>query len=268
MTPAKNNRSSSEINKKKTKISCFSAIMLILTFLGAIGGFILCKNFMAGKMAEYFLQKGYLFHGLKKEIIKSDDTSMIFQDFSLYRDDVGLLWADANAEYHDGKGQSYIKAHTAKDAFPNPTYLVIEFDRQGFGCNIMIRPKDNIPLAVENFSALVFDMRSTDEVCLGVRVMEGDGEIWEYSTAPGAYFLHCNEQPYGVWQPKKVFLKDDKKWVKFRYDGNMVLGNNTHDNDIVALVYFEVGRSSTSKDPRYLGSGQGIVDIRNIRLEK
>jgi len=206
----------------------------------------------------------YVFCGLRKEL----RAGSVFQDFYIVRpggniNAVSYLWADTyracqiNAEIPEGE-----------------KYLRVEFrnEPRSYPCNIAIRPQGE--QALENTcsdATLTFEARVPPgiagqdwlkEVSLALRVVNGWVQHWEYVDKPGEYVqfpIRSSE-----WTKFSADLGNGN-WQLFQGDGNLTSGPAKPGFEVITAVVFEVGSYDVPGRP---GDGQGVVDIRDIRLER
>ncbi len=200
----------------------------------------------------------YRYHGLKL-VTEGPSTDGIYQDFSHDNDNVGKMWGDADALTRGAERPSWVRSRVVRGV--SMPFLRVEFSREGYGANIGITPKSRYPEVVPNNGHLHFEMRAASPVCVGVRIMERDGEIWGYGPAPLEYTMHCVGQNKG-WTAFSVALNDPTSWFKFQYSGNVELGNARFDGDIVAALSFELGLGADG----HLGPGTASLDVRDLHI--
>lgn len=202
----------------------------------------------------------YRYHGLKPAIGQASKDG-IFQDFKLQSDNLAKIWADPDAEQHEGLDNSWVKSFIDRQG--TLPHLSIQFSREGYGANISIAPKRLIPERLPKQSLLTFEARSSDPVCIGLRLMERDGEVWGYGN-PGLEYQPLCVSSNQEWTTFKAPLSAQHPgWFHFPHSGNVDLGNQTLDADILALVTLELGL----KGDGHLIPGQAVLDIRNIRVQ-
>jgi hypothetical protein len=203
----------------------------------------------------------YRYHGLKlAEGEKSVDG--IYQDFSQDNATVGKLWADPDARSHEGNDYSWIKSHVNR--YQKLPFLSVEFARHGHGVNLTVIPQDLIPEKLPGRSLLTFEARSNDPACFGLRYMDRDGEVWGYGTEPLNYDRLC-VNPGNEWTRFSIPIEPNhSNWFKFNYSGNVDLGNNEMEGDLIAGLQFELGL--LGKD--YFAPGTATFDLQDIRIKK
>ena len=203
----------------------------------------------------------YRYHGLKPA--EGEEASDgIYQDFSLETATVGKFWADPDAKHHNGHDFSWVKSYVNRYQ-PQP-YLTIEFARHGHGTNVSIVPKNLIPEKLPETAQLTFEARSQSPVCVGLRFMDRDGEIWAYGIAPLAYKRLCVE-PGQQWTKVTVPLRANHlDWFKFQHSGNVDLGNQIMEASLIAGLQFELGLAGEY----YFTPGTASLDLRNIKVEE
>lgn len=203
----------------------------------------------------------YRYHGLKAAEGK-EASDGLYQDFSLETPTVGKSWADPDAKSHEGGDFSWVQAHVNR-AQSNP-YLTVDFARHGYGTSVSIVPKNLIPEKLPETAQLTFEARSSDSVCLGIRFMDRDGEIWAYGTAPLDYERLCVE-PGQQWTKFTVPLKaNHPDWFKFEHSGNIELGNKVMEADLMAGLDLELGLTGEY----YFTPGTASLDLREIKVEE
>lgn len=203
----------------------------------------------------------YRYHGLKAAAGK-EASDGIYQDFSLDNASVGKLWADPDAKSHDGNDYSWVKSYVNR--YQAEPYLTVEFARYGHGANLSIMPKNLIPEKLPETAQLTFEARSEAPVCLGIRFMDRDGEVWVYGAAPLNYKRLCVE-PGQQWTQFTLPLKSNHSdWFKFQYNGNVDLGNQVMEASLIAGLEFELGLAGE----HYFTPGTASFDLREIKVEK
>ncbi|NEQ55123.1 MAG: hypothetical protein F6K11_34220, partial [Leptolyngbya sp. SIO3F4] len=111
---------------------------------------------------------------------------------------------------------------------------------------------------------LTFEARSSDPVCVGIRFMDRDGEIWAYGTAPLDYKRLCVE-PDQEWTKFTVPLTSNHlDWFKFEHSGNVDLGNQVMEASLIAGLEFELGLTGEY----YFTPGTASFDLRDIKAEE
>ena len=193
-------------------------------------------------------------------------TGDVFQDFVRRPNDninaVYYLWADVFTA-------SQIDASVQDESF-----LRISFNNQpgSYPCNVAIRPESEQALKNDpqkryiSFEARIPEESLQDEdllseVAIGIRLVNGWLQHWEYAMYPHEYiqFKLNNSE----WKSCFVLLDDAHKWNLFKADGNHLYGPEEPDFGIIASVIIEVGGY---KGPGRPSEGKGIIDIRAIRL--
>ncbi len=245
--------------------------------LGAIG-FILVAVGLLFLWREEFAVKGigefaadgdemslkfYTFFGLD-EITRSGD---VFQDFDIKRpggniNAVYYLWADT---YKASSINAFVNSEER--------FLRISFKNESgsYPSNIAIRPKSEQALAnTLQKPYLSFEARIPQEavqnntllekVSIVVRVVNGWLQYWVYEDKPGESIQFPVEG--GEWRRFSVDLRSTH-WHLFRSDGNMYYGPKKAGFSIVSGVILELGSYNVPGRP---GPGEGMVDIRHIRL--
>lgn len=203
----------------------------------------------------------YRYHGLKPAEGQEASDS-IYQDFALDSSSVGKLWADPDAKSHGGNDFSWVKSYVNR--YQSEPYLTVEFARYGHGANLSIAPKNLIPETLPETAQLTFEARSQAPVCLGIRFMDRDGEVWGYGAAPLDYKRLCVE-PGQQWTKFTVPLKSNHPdWFKFQHSGNVDLGNQVMEASLMAGLEFELGLVGES----YFTPGTASFDLREIKVEK
>ncbi|MFG6101177.1 hypothetical protein U2F10_02915 [Leptothoe sp. EHU-05/26/07-4] len=203
----------------------------------------------------------YRYHGLEPAEGK-EASNGIYQDFSLETATVGKLWADPDAKNHEGEDFSWVQAYVNRDqASP---HLTVDFARHGYGTSVSIVPKNRVPEKIPGTARLTFEARSSGSVCLGIRFMDRDGEIWVYGTAPLNYKRLCVE-PGEQWTKFTVPLTSNHPdWFKFKHSGNVDLGNQVMEASLMAGLEFELGLAGEY----YFSPGPASFDLRDINVEK
>lgn len=199
----------------------------------------------------------YQYQGLKPAT-GAASTDGIFQDFSSDADTLARIWADPDATMHKGKSQAWARARIDRTA--EPAHLSVDFERTGYGVSIELAPTQKTPERIPEDAKLVVELRSQQNACVGLRFMEGDGEVWGYGKAPLDYKRLCVSGS-GEWQSFELPLSAEH-WFPFIYGGNVNLGNKVFDRDIVAMMSFELGLDGDY----YFSPGEATIDIRQIRL--
>jgi len=201
----------------------------------------------------------YRYHGLK-EAKGADASDGIYQDFSRTNENVGKTWADPDATLHRGTGHSSVLAYIDRDS--DTPHLTIEFDRQGYGANLGVIPLGLVPEKLPKKAEITFEMRSESAACVGVRMMERDGEIWGFGPKPLEYTRLC-VVPGADWRRFRVPLSaGDTRWFQFVHAGNHELGNDQFEADLLASLGFELGLAGKA----YFSPGRAKLDLRDIRV--
>lgn len=222
---------------------------------------ILTSLFLSSPLAANASEEIYRYHGLK---LAEGEESLdgIYQDFSQDSATVGKLWADPDARSHDGSDYSWVKSHVNR--YQKNPFLSVEFARHGYGVNLSIIPQNLVPELLPERSVLMFEARSNDPVCFGLRYMDRDGELWGYGIKPLNYNRLCVE-PGKKWTRFRLPIESNHPdWFKFIYSGNVDLGNNEMEADLIAGLQFELGLSGED----YFLPGTATFDLRNIRVKK
>ncbi len=203
----------------------------------------------------------YRYHGLK---VAEGPAAVdgVYNNFTADGYSVGLMWADADARQHKSADHSWVRAHVVRRDADKP-FLRVHFVREGYGANIGVVPMGKVPERVPGNGAIVsFSLRSHIEVCAGVRLMEGDGEIWGYGPKLLDYNRLCVAPKDGWRQFEIPMAAGDNNWFKFIYSGNTDLGNGELDADLLASLSFELGLDAK----HHLGNGEGVLDIGAITV--
>lgn len=200
----------------------------------------------------------YRWQGLKSAV-GPQATDGIFQDFQSDVDTVAGIWTDPDALSHKSQQMAQVRVNIAREeAIP---YLNVSFTRAGYGTSVRIAPKAKVPERISANSNIVFDMRSKQAACVGLRVMDYDGEEWGYGDLPLDYSRLCINAK-DRWESFVVPV-DVNEWFKFSHGGNVDLGNNRFDHQVIAMLTFELGLSGKY----YLSPGEAEIGIRNIRVK-
>ncbi|MBT9311943.1 hypothetical protein [Leptothoe kymatousa] len=201
----------------------------------------------------------YRYHGLKPAT--GDEASDgIYQDFSRGTATVGKFWADPDAKLHDGNDFSWVKSHVNRYQ-PKP-YLTVEFARHGHGTSVSVVPKNLVPEKLPKTAQITFEARSSSPVCVGLRFMDRDGEIWAHGVPPLEYERLCVE-PGQQWTKISVpIAANHPNWFKFQHSGNVELGNQIMEADLIAGLQFEVGLTGEY----YFSPGTASFDLREITI--
>ncbi|MEM7219931.1 MAG: hypothetical protein AAF515_16310 [Pseudomonadota bacterium] len=199
----------------------------------------------------------YLYQGLQPAQGQKA-TDGVFQDFYSDADTLARIWADPDAAQHNPKGTAWARAAVARD--DGMPYLDVEFERAGYGVSVEVAPKDKTPELIPDNASLEFELRSPQSACVGVRMMEHDGEVWGYGKPQLEYDFQCVDAGQ-AWERFSVPLRDGS-WFKFIYGGNTNLGNEKFDGRMVTMLSFEIGLRGAS----YVKGGRARVQIRNIQV--
>ena len=203
----------------------------------------------------------YRYHGLKKAT-GSESKDGVFQDFELDNENVGQTWADPDAVTRNSADFSWVRAHINRDQ--EQPHLTIEFSRQGYGASLAVMPKNKVPEKIPKSGQITFEMRSRFPACVGMRIMERDGEVWGYGAPPLEYQQLCVD-PDNEWQRFEIpIVKKSESWFRFKHSGNTDLGNKDFDADLVAALSFELGLEGK----HYFRAGLAELDVRDIRVLK
>jgi hypothetical protein len=201
---------------------------------------------------------------------------MIFQNFRVSRDRddgnvnaVSFLWADTLFG-------NTINARVVNEVEP---FLRIEFEslESSLGCNVAIRPQNEIAVKHQELNFLFFQARIPKEaledpalihsIGIAIRLTNGKYQQWEYASRPGQYIqFPINED--GAWTPVCINLQDKNQWSKFKSDGNPHLKEEEQDKadlSIISAVIVKVGRFLPGIRGE-LGYGKGKVDIKEIKF--
>lgn len=229
-----------------------------------------------GKIIQLLIQKMqslrvddlklYTFHGLRPNT-RSSNT---IQNFEINREQNGqninavhYLWADT---YKGSKINASIKSEGG-------FFLRVDFENYEFSypCNIAIRPQCEEAIEVRQEKLFVFEARIPEEasqnnsllkeVAIGVRVVNGWLQHWEYTARPGEYKLQnvSNHQ----WQKFSIDLNTNDVWHLFRPPGNYQYGPEDYpDFTIISSIIFEFGCFQVGRP----GQGKGIIDIKDLKL--
>lgn len=201
----------------------------------------------------------YRYHGLKPAR-GLDAEDGIFQDFSQTSDNLGKIWADPDALEHQGSDSSWVKGTVNRIGLQ--PHLTIEFARQGYGANLAISPRARTPEKLPQNAVLEFELRSPDAVCIGLRVMDRDGEIWSYGPKTLEYDRLCVE-PNNQWTRFAIpIAPEHPNWLKFPHSGNIDLGNDSLEAEMIAMLTLELGLAGGD----YLAPGTASLDIRSIKV--
>lgn len=218
--------------------------------------------------------------GLKRETRKEN----IFQNFQIIRheDHEGNI----NALYYmwaDNLFGNKINAHIEQVPRENYNFLRVyfEFNENSWGCNIGVRPRNDIAVANDPFKPyLLFDARIPEEsitendnlqpISISIRVVDRYITHWEYARMPKIMdyvkypkIYHQFKVNSLTWQTYSISLISDD-WLLFHMDGNHYFGNDRPDFTVIPVVVFEFGLFGEGYcRPR---EGIGSVDIRNITL--
>lgn len=215
----------------------------------------------------------YRFYGLKGAKV-----GMIYQDFRVSRDRddgnanaVSFLWADTLF------GNS-INAKILNDDDREP-FLRIEFEsfKLSVGCNVAIRPQNEIAVKHQELNFLFFKVRIPKEaledltlihdVGIAIRLANGKYQQWEYAYRPGQY-IQLPVSKDGNWTPVCIDLQDKNQWSKFESDGNPHVNDSEKSNadlSIISAVIVKVGKFLPGIRGE-LGHGKGKVDIKDLRF--
>ena len=205
------------------------------------------------------------FYGGLDKVTRNDNN---FQDFKITRpggniNAVHYLWADTYKA-------STINAHIDNDDH----FLRIEFNNKpgSYASNLAIRPYAEQALQNTHTKAyLTFEARippkyskpsMSDSVAVGVRVVNGWNQHWEYSDKPGEYIQFPIKD--SKWKKFQVDLSSSH-WNRFQGDGNRFSGPANAEFKIISAVVFEVGSHNVPGRP---GAGSGVLDIREIKIEE
>ncbi len=202
----------------------------------------------------------YRYHGLKSaQGLEAKDG--IFQDFSETSDNLGKIWADPDAIEHQGSQPSWVKGIVNRTGIQ--PHLTIEFARQGYGANLAISPKNRTPEIIPTDAVLQFEARSNEPACMGLRFMDRDGEIWTYGPKVLEYDRLCVD-PNNQWTHFSIpIAAQHPNWLKFPHSGNIDLGNDSLEAEMVAMLSLELGLAGGD----YLAPGRASLDIRNIQIQ-
>ena len=203
----------------------------------------------------------YRYHGLKAAEGK-EASDGIYQDFARESATVGKLWADPDARSHEGNEFSWVKSYVNR--YQSKPHLTVEFARHGYGTNLSIVPKNLIPERLPETAQLTFEARSQAPVCFGLRFMDRDGEVWGYGKAPLDYQRLCIK-PGQKWTKFTIPLAaNHPDWFKFKYSGNVGLGNQVMEASLIAGLQFELGLAGED----YFTPGTATFDLREIKVKK
>lgn len=184
----------------------------------------------------------------------------IFQDFSEDSGHVGGFWWDTKSATRGFKNadiNTYLKNHNKHGT------LVSEFERGGHGINFTVLPKGNTPEITIDKDKITFEMKASEQDCVGLRIMEEDGEVWGFGPKLFEYRQFCGS-PSGEWITHHVpFSPESKEWFFFPYSGNRHLGDKTFAITALLQIHFEMGKHGKYN----LKSGHGKIKLRNIRVE-
>jgi len=182
----------------------------------------------------------------------------VFQDFSSDTDTLARIWTDPDALMHEGKSSPWARVNIDRSA--EMAHLSVDFNRTGYGVSIEVAPNSKTPERIKQGANLVVDLKSKQTACVGLRIMEADGEIWAYGKPPLDYQRLCLSGE-DQWQTFELPLTA-QHWFKFIYGGNTNHGNQQFDGDLIAMMSFELGLDGT----HYFAPGEATIDIRQIRL--
>jgi hypothetical protein len=218
------------------------------------------------KVKRHSDAKLYLFYGLHEGL--SDEG--IFQDFKASAMNVNCI----HYTWFDSFSRSEISAYVDNsESYP---FLCIHFKHRSnmSSPNVAIRSQGD--QALDNSSKrkyLSFEARisqgSTAKILLGIRVVNGWLQHWQYALRSNEYILIPVED--FDWKCFSVDLEDKFKWSLFDSDGNRFYGPESPDFRVITDVIIEVGlllgtaNSGMSGKPR---QGEGSVDIREISLRR
>jgi hypothetical protein len=217
-----------------------------------------------GTKGRAMTQSAYLLCGLNK----LTRTGGNFQDFVIKRpggniNAVYYLWADT---YKACMINAYVDN--------NDHFLRVAFNNKpgSYASNLAIRPyaeqalENTYPKAYLSFEARIppdqSDPSLLKEVSIGVRVVNGWLQHWEYSDKPGEYIQFAVEG--NAWRKIQVEL-NSAHWSLFQGDGNLHHGPANPEFKILSAVVLEVGSYNVPGRP---GPGAGILDIRQVKLEE
>ena len=201
----------------------------------------------------------YRYHGLKPAR-GLDAEDGIFQDFSQTSDNLGKIWADPDAMEHQGSDNSWVKGTVNRTGLQ--PHLTIEFARQGYGANLAISPRARTPEKLPPNAVLEFEARSQDPACMGLRFMDRDGEIWSYGPKPLEYDRLCVD-PDNQWTHFTIpIAPEHPNWLKFPHSGNIDLGNDSLEAEMMAMLSLELGLAGGD----YLAPGSASLDIRSLKI--
>lgn len=183
----------------------------------------------------------------------------VFQDFTFHNENLAHVWIDTDAVEHEGDERASLQPWIDRQN-PDEPFLRVVYDRQGYGVNMTIGPYRSRPELIPDEAKLVVTMRSKSDACVGIRIQEGDGEVWFYGKPALDYFRQCVE-PGDAWNTIEIPLSSGR-WSSFPYAGNLYLGNKQRDFDVLTAVTFELG----SWGQYYFHSGQNTLDIKSIEV--
>jgi len=245
--------------------------------LGVIGSILIVVGLLF-LLREEFAAKGYSKRGARSgemplkfytfcglfENTRSED---VFQDFEIKRpggniNAVHYLWAD-----------TYTASSINASVNSRDRFLRISFNNMhgSYPCNIAIRPKAEQALAnTSQKPYLTFEARIPEEasqnerlldkVSVVIRIGNGWFQYWVHADKPGECIQLLVED--SEWQRFSLDLRSTH-WHLFPSDGNVHYGPKNADFEIISSVVFEFGSYNVPGRP---GAGEGMVDIRQIRL--
>ncbi len=239
----------------------FLQLSQVLLCQGVLGiGFAIASTLLPQASVVATTHNIYRFHGLKPAR-GLDAEDGIFQDFSRSSDNLAQIWADPDATVHEGTDVSWVRGRIQRPLAQKP-YLTIDFTRQGYGANLTITPSKLIPEKLPESAVIRFEARSADATCIGLRMMDRDGEIWSYGEKVLEYERLCLE-PNQEWTTLTVPIGPrHTDWQKFPHGGNVDLGNSELEAELIALLSLELGLAGGD----YLAPGQASLDVRDIRV--
>lgn len=210
--------------------------------------------------------------------IRPAEKRNVFNDYLGHRI-VDELWADPVAIKHGGIADSYIKTILQSDE-SNSNSLKISFVRQGWGCNVTIRPMNDTPVDASEFNYLKFKIKSPKQEYVGVRVRITDAKnvCWAYGRNHLAYESRNLSTSSNFWSEDIKISLNTNYWFHFAYDGLIQIHYGTRpDFRIVNLIAFEVGFEPKVNESSYAKCGltgfstnkteEGEINISQIMFE-
>jgi hypothetical protein len=196
-------------------------------------------------------------YGLADELRKDG----LFQNFRAAGanvEPVQFMWADS-------RHGDWIKTKLDRDQ----AYLRVEFCKHegSLGCNLSIRPQDNMALLTGEYTGLAIDARipadsELEEVGIGLRLVNGYMQHWTLHESEQDPRIDCLRTRH-FNKPLVIDLRTGH-WKKFRADGTCERGPQKADFSILCSINLSLG------DYREFcttpGAGTGALEINDIRL--